>query len=146
MTIRPMPRRVGGVPARLPGHDAGVLETVRQLTADVQALRARVETLERRFEADDRDYLRAIAEAFGTAAFTAPLLHRHRGRDPQLRRFLHEPTVRAMGTRLRRLRDRPLGGLVLRLVKRSHGVRVWVVSVADDRHADPCVVPAPRAE
>ena len=100
------------------------------LRAIVDALAARVDALERARDADDRAYVRSLADAFGATPFRNVDVRRHRRVDPRLRAL----SPREVGARLRALRGRSIDGFVLGVVKRSHGVRLWAVSVIDDRH------------
>ena len=122
------------VPALVPVSDP-VLERLA-------ALETRVAALERRQEVDDRELLRTIATAIGAATFTARDLRAHVRVDHTLALVLATMTTRELGARLRRLRDRPFSGLVLRLIKRTHGERVWSVAVIDNRHANARVLSA----
>jgi hypothetical protein len=116
-----------------------------RLEARIAALEARVQRLERqarRADESDRNLVRTIATVAGGHVFTTADLWRHRAVDPRLQ----DLSRRALGARLRALRDRSFDGLVLRLVKRSHGLRWWTVAVTDDRHADPGQAPPDAAE
>src|SRR5689334_13673785 len=99
------------------------------LETRVQQLTDRIATLERRTSADDRLWLRALVAVVGGASFTVADLLAMRPHHPRVRALLRGWKVEY---RLRDLRDRPLGGLVLRLIKRSHGVRLWRVAMIED--------------
>jgi len=115
-----------------------VAAAVRQLTAAVAELVARVEALEgarlatvRPDAAADAALLSAIAHALGGSVFTAHDLARLAAHDPELHRLLGKTTVRAVAFRLRRLHRRTTGPHSLRLVMlmRLEAGRVWAVTV-----------------
>jgi len=114
--------------------------------AEFDALVARVTRIEHARDADDAAWVHAVAASTAAATFTARELRAHARVDHALRRAVRGMTAREIGARLRRLRDHALGGLVVRLVKRTHGERIWWVSVVDDRHANPGVAPPSGAE
>jgi len=122
-------------------------DAVATLRAAVADLTRRVVALERErparpvaqtFGDADAAWLAAVADAVGAATFTASELHDHAAVDPSLRRGLGPTSTAAIGYRLRALKDRPMGAWVVRLVKRSDGVRVWTVAMVEDRHGDRC--------
>jgi hypothetical protein len=96
----------------------------------LQELEAAIARIERRLPVTDGELLAAIWHAIGAETFTQLELKEHAEVDPALRETLARlPT--ALGLTLRRLAERPCGGLTLTRIKRELSGWRWEVTTRD---------------